>query len=193
MKHIKLFEEFNSLNEGIAVYPQGNPWKPVGNMTWPGFKVNVEKWMSDGTAITGIAEFDYDKFTADEKYRSEPLGTWNNTDLPKFLDKNPRYDESEFDIIGFMENEEKPREPWVRIQDKKGLEFLIAPHKFYEIQKGASVRDGVAAGATYLVDNMRATVIDYKNGIVKIKMQNNENKEIPVEEWKNHHYLELGT
>ena len=195
MKHIKLFEEYlQTLQEGqISIYNQGNPYSPEeGNkgLQWPYFYKEAQKWLDDKIAVTVItAEFDYDKKTTDPKYRSEINGTWDDKSLPKFTDEHSNYDESEFDLIKV--DESLKMRDGVYIQDKNGLEFCMHPSRILEVQKGASVRDDIAAGATYLVDKMRARIFGYQNGVVTIKLQNGETKDFTLKEWKEKNYLPL--
>lgn len=200
MKHIKLFEEFIQLNEGaIPVYPAGNPWKQEGSIRWNDVGKHLTNWMKDGTAISVVAEFDANKYSADAKFKSIPMGTYKDKDKPKFSSAHANYDEGDFDVVGIQENPDKPekvgeywREPWIRLADKNGLEFLIPPFKILDVQKGSSIRDKVISGHAYLVDDMRAKITNVKNGNVELTFQNKTKKEIPIAEWKNKRYLELG-
>ena len=207
MRHIKLFEEFISVNEGsIPVYPAGNPWKAEGSIQWSGVPAHMASWLKTGTAISIVAEFDFDKYSADPKVRSIPNGNFTDKTKPKFTDANKGYDEGEFDVIGIEDNPDKPemtkttvnkvsvehaKEPYIRIADKKGHEFLIPAFKILDIQKGSSVRDGIASGHSYLVDDQRGTIKDYVNGDVVLKLQNGQVRKLPVADWKANKYLEL--
>ena len=194
MKHLKLFEEFNQdLNEGqIQVYPPGNPYKAEGSMTWPGIHTWLPKYKAEGRGIIVGADFDYDKFIADPKYRSIPLGTWKDKTLPKFLDSNPRYDEVEYDYIEIVPNPEKEtREPWVKIADKNGIEFMIPPFAIMDIIKGGSVQQKIFPGETFLIDNMRAKIADFINGKVIVKIQDGSTKEFTPQEWKSRNFMPL--
>jgi hypothetical protein len=194
MKHIKLFEEFSAVNEGaINVFPAGNPYKPEGSIQWTGVLSNIEKWkQKEGlTNFVLVLDLDPDMYTANSEFRSKALGTWKDKNLPLFTEKNPKYNEVEFDLVGVEENMEKPNEPWLRVVDKKGLEFLVPPFKVLDIQKGASVKDGIQPGSFYLVDKMRAKIIDYKKGNVVLKMQDSSLKSVPIEQWKKAGYVEL--
>lgn len=207
MRHIKLFEEFISVNEGsIPVYPAGNPWKAEGSIQWSGVPAHMASWLKTGTAISIVAEFDFDKYSADPKVRSIPNGNFTDKTKPKFTDANKGYDEGEFDVLGIEDNPDKPemtkttvnkvsvehaKEPYIRIADKKGHEFLIPAFKILDIQKGSSVRDGIASGHSYLVDDQRGTIKDYVNGDVVLKLQNGQVRKIPVADWKANKYLEL--
>jgi len=207
MRHIKLFEEFISVNEGsIPVYPAGNPWKAEGSIQWSGVPAHMASWIKTVTAISIVAEFDFDKYSADPKVRSMPNGNWTDKTKPKFTDSNSGYDEGEFDVLGIEDNPDKPemtkttvnkvsvehsKEPWIRVADKKGNEFLIPAFKILDIQKGSSVRDGIASGHSYLVDDQRGTIKDYINGDVVLKLQNGQVRKIPVADWKSNKYLEL--
>lgn len=194
MKHLKLFEEFSTMNEGaITVYPPGDPYKPEGSIQWTGVLSNIEKWKqkSGMTNLTMLLDIEPDMYTADSQFRSKPLGTWKDKSLPLFSEKHPNYREVEFDFIGSEENEEKPNEPWLRVADKNGLEFLVPPFKIMDIQKGASMRDRIYPDTKYLVDKMRAKVMDYKGGEVYLKMQDGSTKKIPIDAWKKAHYMEI--
>jgi hypothetical protein len=207
MRHIKLFEEFISITEGaIPVYPAGNPWKAEGSIQWGGVPAHMGSWLKTGTAISIVAEFDFDKYAADPAFRSVPNGNWKDKTKPKFSDKNPGYDEGEFDVLGIEDNPDKPekttttvnkikvehsKEPWIRIADKKGHEFLIPAFRILDIQKGSSVRDGIASGHAYLIDDQRGTIKDYVNGEVIVQLQNKQVKHIPVADWKAKRYTEL--
>lgn len=207
MRHIKLFEEFISVNEGsIPVYPAGNPWKAEGSIQWSGVPAHMASWLKTGTAISIVAEFDFDKYSADPKVRSIPNGNFTDKTKPKFTDANKGYDEGEFDVLGIEDNPDKPemtkttvnkvsvehaKEPYIRIADKKGHEFLIPAFKILDIQKGSSVRDGIASGHSYLVDDQRGTIKDYVNGDVVLKLQNGQVRKMPVADWKANKYLEL--
>ena len=217
MRYIKLFEEFSkdeSLNEGqIQVYAPGNPYKPEGSMTWPGVVEHLPSYLhpkAEAISERGIilgADFDFDKFIADPQYRSIPMGTGADKSLPKFLDKNPNYDEMEFDFIEIVRNPEKEtRESWIKIADKSGIEFMIYPHMILDILKGGSVREQIYPGEKFLVDKMRAKIIDFGivnpntakfegiatgSKIVIVKMQDGETRYYTVEDWKKKNYLAL--
>lgn len=199
MKHIKLFEEFaQNIDEGaIPVYPPGNPWKNRGSIQWTSVAQHLtdpNKWKKEydnPTNYTLVADFDFDKYIADPKYRSVPLGTWKDKDLPTFKSENPGYDEGEFDFIEVVENKDKPREPWIKIADKKGIEFMIPPFDILDIQIGSSLKDQIFSGSKYLIDSMRAVITDYKDGIVYIKLQNGETKQFTLEEWKKKNFTDL--
>jgi hypothetical protein len=191
MKHIKLFEEFvQHIDEGaIPVYPPGNPWKNRGSIQWTAvakMMTDPTKWKKEydnPTNYTLVADFDFDKYCATEGFRSKALGTWDDKALPTWKEKNSRYDESEFDFVEIIENKEKPNEPWIKIQDKKGNMFMIPPFEILDIQIGSSVKDDIISGEKFLVDNMRATITNYKDGKVYIKLQNGETKEYTLDAW----------
>jgi len=185
MKYVKLFEDYtNSLNEGaIPVYPPGNPYKPEGSIQWTGVVKHTDKWKAEGQSFTLVLDIDYDMYTANPEFRSKALGTWKDKSKPLFTSKFPRYREVEFDLLGVEENTEKPNEPWLRVSDKDGIEFMIPPFKILDIQKGSSVRDDVFAGSKYLIDNMRAQLMNYKNGMVDIKLQDGTSKSFSIEDW----------
>jgi len=209
MRHVKLFEEFISINEGsIPVYPAGNPWKAEGSIQWSGVPAHMASWLQTGTAISIVAEFDFDKYSADPKLRSMPNRNWTDKTKPKFTDNHKGYDEGEFDVIGIEKNPDKPettkttlrgikdpiehdKEPWIRIADKQGNEFLIPAFRILDIQKGSSVRDKIASGHSYLVGDQRGTIKDYKDGNVILKLQNGQVQNIPIADWKANKYLEL--
>ena len=192
MKHIKLFEEFaQNIDEGaIPVYPPGNPWKNRGSIQWTAvakMMTDPSKWKKEydnPTNYTLVADFDFDKYCATEGFRSIPLGTWADKDLPTWKEKNARYDESEFDFVEIIENKEKPNEPWIKIADKKGNMFMIPPFEILDIQIGSSIRDGITSGEKFLVDKMRAVITNYKDGKVFVKLQNGETKEFTLDKWK---------
>jgi hypothetical protein len=217
MKHIKLFESWlndNGINEGaINVFEPGNPWKPEGSMTWTGvtehlptYRFPRAEFMSDRGIIIG-ADFDYDKYIANPAYRSIPLGTWIQKSLPKFLDKNPNYSEMEFDFVEIVPQEGKDKkEAWVKIVDKDGIEFMIPPHLVLDILKGGSVRAKVYPGEKFLVDKMRARIVDFGiinpntarhnnlepgSTVVIIKMQDGESRFFTLEEWKKANYMHI--
>lgn len=196
MKYIKLFEDFqNSLEEGaIPAYPPGNPWKNKGSIQWTGLVrhlTDVWKTEYNATNFSFACDFDYDKYIADKNYRSVPMGTWKDKSLPKFLDKNPRYNEAEFDFVEVVENPEKKKEPWIKVADKKGTEFMIPPFTVLDVQVGSSIRDGIHAGENFLIDNMRGSIADYRDGVVYIKMQNGEKREYTLQDWKSKNYTSL--
>jgi hypothetical protein len=193
MRHIKLFEEFSSsLNEGaINVYPPGNPYKAEGSIQWTGVVKHTDKWKQEGQAFTLILDLDYDMYTANPEFRSKALGTWKDKSLPLFTDKFPRYNQVEFDLLGVEENPEKPNEPWLRVVDKKGVEFLVPPFKILDIQKGDSVKDGIHSGSKYLIDKMRAKIVNYKNGKVEVKLQDGTTKEYTLDQWKAGSFMEI--
>lgn len=199
MKHIKLFEEFTqNINEGaIPVYPPGNPWKNKGSIQWTTVEdhlTNPAKWKKEydnPTNISFVADFDFDKYTADPKFRSVPLGTWKDKNLPTFLSKNPNYDEADYDFVEIVPNKEKPREPWIKIVDKKGVEFMIPPFEILDIQIGSSVVDRIFSGSKYLIDNMRGIISDYKDGIVYVRMQDNTTREFTLADWRKKNYTDL--
>jgi hypothetical protein len=218
MKYIKLFESWmsgdNPVNEGaINVYGPGNPWKPEGSMTWTGVTEHLPTYIypkaepiSERGIIIG-ADFDYDKFIADPKYRSIPLGTWADKSLPKFLDANPRYDEMEFDFLEIVPQEGKDkREAWVKVADKDGIEFMIPPHMVLDILKGGSIREKIYPGEKFLIDKMKAKIMDYGvinpntarhdgmnpgDVVVVIKMQDGETRFYTVEDWRRKNYMQL--
>jgi hypothetical protein len=208
MKHLKLFEQFShSLNEGaIPVFaPKGvevpNPqnkkvegqgrYKPTFSMTWPGFVTWANKWIESGQSFSIVADMEYDKYNANPEFRSEALGTWKDKSLPLFTAENPKYDEVEFDVIDFMENKEKPNEPWVKISDKDGTEFLIPPFKILDIQLGSSVEDQIFAGFKYVIDGMRAIITNYKNRKVEVKLQDGSTRTYGVGDWKRKNYTRI--
>jgi len=193
MKYVKLFEEFTSVDEAaIQVYGPGNPWKKLGKgMTWTGVETWIPKYAEGGRHIIIGADFDFDQYIADKSFRSKPMGTWNEKTLPKFKDKNPKYDEVEFDFVEFVKNEEKPREPWVKIADKNGVEFMIPPFMILDIVQGGSVRDKIEPGSAYMIDNMRGTIADYKGDTIYIKLQNGEEKQFKLPEWRSKNFTSL--
>lgn len=191
MKYVKLFEDF--LNEGaIPVFPPGDPYNREGSIQWTGVVQHTKKWMDEGQSFYLVADLDYDKWTADPQFRSESLGTWKNKELPLFTSKYPKYKEVEFDMLGVVDHPEKPNEPWIRVVDKKGFEFLIPPFRILDIQKGGSVRDGIYAGFKYLIDGKRGKVTNYKDDLVYIQMQDGGKKVFTIEEWKksNFHHID---
>lgn len=208
LKHLKLFEEFaQSINEGaIPVFapkgievpnPQGKKvegqgrYKPTFSMTWPGFKTWASKWIDSGQSFSIVADMDYDKNNANPEFRSEALGTWKDKSLPLFSEKNPKYKEVEFDVIDFVENTEKPNEPWIKISDKNGVEFLIPPFKILDIQLGSSVEDQIFSGDKYIVDGERAIISNYKSRKVEVKFQDGSTKVFPVGDWKRKNFTLL--
>ena len=218
MKHIKLFESWlndnSDVNEGaINVFEPGNPWKPEGSMTWTGVTEHLPTYKfprAEVVAERGIivgADFDYDKFIADPAFRSIPLGTWADKSLPKFLDSNPRYDEMEFDFLEVVPQEGKDKkEAWVKIADKDGIEFMIPPHMVLDILKGGSVREKIYPGEKFLVDKMRARIVDFGlinpntarhnemnvgDIVVIIKMQDATTRIYTVQDWKRKNYMHL--
>jgi len=194
MKYIKLFEEFfTDIDEGaIQVFPPGNPYKSEGSMTWPGVHLWLPKYKAEGRGIIIGADFDYDKYIADPKYRSVPLGTWEDKNLPTFLSKNSNYDEVEYDYIGLVPNPEKEtRESWVKIADKDGNEFMIPPFTILDIIKGGSVKDNIFPGATYLIDKMKARIADFINGKIVVQLQDGTTQEFSPQEWKSRNFLAL--
>lgn len=93
--------------------------------------------------------------------------------------------EAEFDVVG-LEGDK------IRVKGSKGNEFLVKAGKIIEIQMGNSVVDGIAMGASYLVDGKtRAKIVDYNNGIVQIKLQTGENREYTLKEWKKENFTAL--
>jgi hypothetical protein len=217
MSHIKLFESWlndQELNEGaIQVYAPGNPWKPEGSMTWPGIADHLPGYLTPRAEIVsqrGIiigADFDYDKYIADETYRSIPMETYTDKSLPLFTEKNPQYDEMEFDFLELVPREGKDkRESWVKMVDKDGIEFMIEPHMVLDILKGGSVREKVYPGEKFLIDKMRGRVIDFgvvnnnatehfevKPGqtIVAVKLQNGETKMFEIGQWRRENFMKL--
>lgn len=167
MKHLKLYEDF--LNEGsIPVYPPGNPFKREGSIEWVGVEFNINKWIenkeTDFGAMIAICYFDYNKYSMPGEKGKEYRSVFNdeNPELPEFLSENPKYNESEFDIIGIEKNEKNPKEPWIKLLDKDKLEFWIPPHRILEIQKGASVVDEIYSGYKYLIDKKKGMVDTYR-------------------------------
>jgi hypothetical protein len=198
MKHIKLFEEYsNALNEGaIPVYPPGNPYKPEASIQWTGFVRHFgtdakTDWKEAGQSFTMVCDVDYDMYTADPQFRSKAQGTWKDKSKPLFTEKYPRYREVEFDLMGVEDNKEKPNEPWLRISDKNGVEFLIHPFHILDIQKGSSMKDRIHSGSKYLIKSMRGKVVNYKDGVVFVKLQDGSNMEIPIADWRKANYTEI--
>jgi hypothetical protein len=206
--------ESQPMNEGaINVYEPGNPWKPEGSMTWTGVTEHLPTYIhpkAESVIERGIiigADFDYDKFIADPKYRSLPMGTWGDKTLPRFLDTNPRYDEMEFDFLEIVPQEGKEkREAWVKVADKDGIEFMIPPHMVLDILKGGSVRAKIYPGEKFLVDKMKAKIMDFGiinpntakfegipsgSTIVAIKMQDGQNRIYTIEDWTRKNYMAL--
>lgn len=196
MKHVKLFEEHFSQSEklfdgAIPVYPPGNPFKPEGSIQWTGVVPHTTKWKEQGQSFVLVVDVDYDMYTADPQFRSKANGTWSNKELPLFSSKYPRYKEVDFDLVAVEENTEKPREHWLRIADKNGVEFRVHPFHILDIQKGASVKDGIFAGDVYLIKDMRGKVINLKNDVVELKLQDGSKKNIPLAEWKKSSYTKI--
>lgn len=198
MKHIKLFEAFvESLNEGqIQVFAPGNPWKKVGSgITWPGVADWLTKYSERGRHIILGVDLsdrgDFEPFTADPSFRSKPLGTWKDKTLPKFYSKHPNYDEVEFDFLEIVPNEEKPREPWIKVADKNGMEFLVPPFSILDIVQGGSVIDKIFPGEAYMIGDMRGNISDYRNKTVYITLQNGEEREYSLTDWKAKHFASL--
>ena len=197
MKHIKLFEEFlTNIYEGaIPVFPPGNPYKQEFSMTWKGVATHTKKWLDEKQAFTITVDLDikdgYNKYIADPKFRSVPMGTWENKDLPLFTSQNPRYKEIEFDMLSVEENKENAETPWIKIVDAKGIEFMIYPFMILDIQKGSSVRDGVFSGHKYLIDKMRAKIMNYKGGKVEVKLQDGSTRSISIADWKKANYTSI--
>ena len=201
MKHIKLFEEYQLLLDGaIPVYPPGNPWKNRGSIAWTdvvNMMTNPSKWKTEYdnptnyTLVVGRADFDVSKYIADPNYRSIPLGTWKNKELPTWAEKHPNYDESQFDFVEIVDNKEKPREPWIKVVDKKGVEFMVAPFEILDIQIGSSIVDDVISGEKFFIDGMRAGIYDYKGGKVKVKTADGEKREYTLAYWKSKNYPTL--
>jgi hypothetical protein len=199
MNRFKLFEEyFQDLNEGaIPVFPPDSPYKQEGSIQWTG----VEKLFTQGipqrkqgpwlettkmTVVSDLNDKDYDRYIADKAYQSVPLGTFGDEKLPLFSSKNPKYDESEFEVIEIVPNKEKPREPYVKVVDKNGLEFMIPPYKIIEIQKGSSIIDRIFAGSKYRFgDGRKGMVVNYTpEKEIHVKMDDGEVKKIKLAEWK---------
>lgn len=204
MKHFKLFEEFTELYEGqIHVFPPGNPFQSEGSMTWPGVHKWLPEYSKDGRGIIIGADFNYDFYIDNPKYKSVPSGTivlkrnsqeieWDDPNLPFFTDDHKDYDEVEYDYIGIVPNPAKEtREPWIKIADKDNNEFLIPPFLIVDILKGGSVRDGIFPGGNFLIDKQRARIYDYVKGVVKVKLQDGDFKEYPLKEWRNKRFLDL--
>jgi hypothetical protein len=190
MKHLKPFTQF--LNEGtIAIFGPGNPYKQEESTQWPGVEERVRKWMSEGQSFILVIDIDYDKYIADPAYRSVALGTWKDKTLSTFSSDFPKYREVEFDVVEVVPNEEKPREPWLRVVDKRGVEFLVPPFKVLDIQLGSSVRDGIHSGFIYLIDSMRAKITNYIKGVVEVKLQDGTTKKIPIDQWKRNNYTQI--
>lgn len=215
MKYIKLFEEFeSSLNEGaIQVFDIGNPWKPEGSMTWTGvthwlpqYKNPRAEEISERGIIVGV-DFEegedyhqYDKFIADSSFRSIPMGTWDNESLPLFTEKNPNYDEMEFDFVEIVPREgREAKESWVKVADKDGVEFMVEPHMLLDILKGGSVRERIFPGEGFLIGQQRGKILDFglinpnaakhleKNPgdtLVIVKLQDGEKIYFTLDEWR---------
>lgn len=217
-KHIKLFEEYLqtlTLNEGsIQVFGPGNPFKPMGKveidgvnygsngLQWPKFYEAAQKWLDQKYAVSLVtAEFiqnsdtlGFDKKTTNPKYQSEVNGTWGDKSLPKFMDEHPDYDESDFDLVK-IDPELKNRDG-VYIQDKDGNEFCIHASRILDVQLGSSVRDEVYSGTFYMIDNMRARISNYQNGIVTVSFKAgskdpNDIREYTLQEWRNKNFPSL--
>jgi hypothetical protein len=192
MKHIKLFEEFSALNEGkIPIYGPGDPYKPIGSTQWTGLVKKMDEWKASGQSFILVADVDYDMYTTDPNFRSKANMTWTDKSLPLFTSKYPRYQEVEFDYQGMEPNELKPHEVWIRITDKNGVEFKIHPFHVLDVQLGSSAGDRIHAGNKYLIKSMRATIINYKNNVVEVKLQDGTKMNIPIEQWKREDYTEI--
>ena len=228
MKYIKSFQDFlnENLNEGkdgvkgIPVYAPGMMYKIDGTISWPSFAHHAAIWMEQKQAFIISVDFavgrdnegndknEYDEHIADPKYRSIPLGTWNDEKLPLYSETNPRKKgEIEFDLISI---EKEPgnvinphlldpkgydrnlaREAFLRIVDKKGTEYLIKSDMVLDVQKGCSIVDGIFSGTSYLIKSEKATITDYKNGIVYIKFKSGKTEEYPIKQWKAEHFRSL--
>jgi len=191
MNYVKPFQEFDSVNEGVFVYPPGNPYEKERTIQWPGLVDWINKWQGQGQHFSLVCDVDYDKHTADPKYRSVPLGTWGDKSLPLFTEENPRYDEVDFDLVEIVDNPEKPREPYLKIVDKNGIEFMIPPFKVMEVQRGDSVVDNIRSGSKYLIDKMRATIVNYKNGKILVRLQDGSVREYDPQQWKSKNFTEI--
>lgn len=186
------FDDF--INEGrIQVYEPGNPYRPESSMTWrPGIYDHLDGYAKDGTGVILGCDFDYDKYIAEEGYRSVPLGTWKDKSLPLFLDKHPRYSEVEFDYVSLIPDPEKdPKEPWVEVTDRNDVRFMIPPYCINDIYKGGSRKLGILPGELFLIDGMRGRIDNFKNDTVYIRLQNGDKKKFSVEEWKSKKYMSL--
>jgi hypothetical protein len=192
MKHIKLFEEFSSLNEGkIPIYGPGDPYNPIGSTQWTGLVKKMDDWKASGQSFIVVADVDYDMYTTDPNFRSKANMTWQDKSLPLFTSKYPRYQEVEFDYQGMEPNELKPHEVWIRITDKKGVEFKIHPFHVLDIQLGSSAAERIHAGNKYLIKSMRATIVNFKNNVVEVKLQDGSKMNIPIEQWRRENYTEI--
>lgn len=200
MSHFKLFEEyFQNLDEGaIPVFPPDSPYKQEGSIQWTGveklFTIGIPQrkqgpWLENTrmVVVSDMNDKDYDRYVADKQYQSVPLGTFGDKNLPLFSEKNPKYDESEFDVVEIVPNKEKPREPYIKVVDKKGLEFMIPPYKIIEIQKGSSIIDKIYAGSKYKFgDGKKGMVVNYTpDKVVHVKMEDGEIEKFSLADWKN--------
>ena len=190
MSYIKLFEEF--LNEGaIFVYPPGDPYEKERSIQWPGLLNWIKIWDEEGQRFMFVCDVDYDKYNANPKYRSLPLGTERDKTLPLFSEENPNYDEVDFDLVEVVPFPEKPREPWLKIQDKNGVQFMIPPVKVLEVQKGDSAIDGIHSGTKFLIDKMRGEITNYKDDNIIVKMQDGSRRVFKLDEWKKANFTEI--
>lgn len=161
-----------SLNEGaIPVYGEEGPFKQIKSMRVVDVMRDFGKMLKDGVAFTAITDLDGGDY------------------------KGKNSDDAEFDVIA-VEQAKHPRKPGVtedviRIRDKKGEEFIVRPGKIIEIQIGNSLKDNITIGSSYLVDGKRGVLRKYQNGIVTIRLQNGEQKEMSLADWKKARYTEL--
>lgn len=197
MNRFKLFEEyFQDLNEGaIQVYPPNSPFTKEGSIQWTGveklFTQGIPQrkqgpWLDDTmmTVVLDLNDKDYDKYIADASYNSIPLKNQDKK-LPIFSEEKPKYDESEFDVIKIVPNPDKPKEPYVHVADKNGLEFMVPPYKIIEIQKGASIRDRIEAGSRYRIEGKKGMIINYTpEKKVIVKLEDGSTKEFSLKDWK---------
>lgn len=191
--------------------------KISNGMQWPAFYDAADKWLDQQFAITLITsdfipnsdELGFNKKTTNPKYQSEVNGTWGDKSLPLFIHDHPGYDESEFDLIkvdkkfsgieGSFDGTKEGKSPHVDgvfIQDKDGNEFCIHASRILDVQLGSSVRDQIYSGTFYMIDKMRARIVNYQKGIVTVSFKSGSKdpddfREYTLKEWKEHHFHSL--
>jgi hypothetical protein len=210
----------NSKVRGINVYKPGDPYKldtradgTGGKIQWTGVEKHFNNWMNNNHEMISIVcniDANYDRWNYDElninpKYKSKFLGTWNDDNLKLFSEDFPRYNKTEFDVIGLAKQEKGDDEmfkykdvkiSFVKVQDMRGNMFVIPPFEIIDIERGNSIVDQIMSGDAYLVGDKRAIIDNYqnKNGqkIVTIRFKgDNTTQTFTLADFRSKKYLNL--
>lgn len=200
--------------QGVKIYKGSDQTKPDETVSSAAFPKMAAEWLADGVTLITITGFENSWFTKydvavnrcniNPKYQSEVNGTWGDETLPLFMDEHEDYDEVNFDITKVEPNTvvhtKKNGQTLVGaifIKDKDGNEFAVHAHTLDEVFKGGSIEDDVIPGSTYMIDKMKARIVNYikmpgeKEGIIVVKMQNGARVRYSLSDFRSEHYPAL--